>query len=189
MFELNQQNAKIAHVNLREEKHGEDDVLACDLKVEAKMSNTFLSQLHPTLRESLYERGPQLALDIADNPLPKLRFPLLVTPLKWEGKIQGGKVTLHAPVSDDDLVVFADVDELRLSPQDGGTIIVVFRAKFRPDGDQASRLPFLLGKLVEISVQKPTAEESKSPGNGGDMLGDGDDDSDGDPEGDQSDRK
>lgn len=170
MFELKNQNAKVAHVNLREEKHGEEDVLACDLKVEAKMSNDFLTQLHTGLKMSLYEQAAQADLD--ETHLPKLRYPLLENPLHWDGQIVGGKVTLHAAVSDDDLIVFADIDNLRLTPQDGGTVIIVFRAKFRPDGDQASRLPFLLGKAVEISIEKPVAEDS-SDLLGGDGNGDG----------------
>jgi hypothetical protein len=172
MFELENQSARVAHVNLREEKHGEEDVLACDLKFEAKMSNAFLRQLHPDLQGSLYERGSQLALDIGESvALPKLRFQLMAAPLKWEGKIVGGKVTIHAPISDDDLVIFADIGELRLSPQDGGTVIIGFRAQFLPDGDQAARLPFLLGKLVDISVQKPIAGEGTAEEHDDDLFG------------------
>lgn len=165
MFQLSRQNAKVAHVNLREEKHGDEDVLACDLKIEAKLPNSFLCQLHPELPASLYERGSEL--DLGDDHLSKLRYPLLTMPLQWEGKIVGGKVTLHAPVSDDDLIIFGDVDKLKLSPMDGGSVTVAFRAQFLPDGDQAARLPFLLGKLVEISVEKPQVEETQGELTGG----------------------
>jgi hypothetical protein len=93
MFELLNQSAKIAHVNLREEKHGEEDVLACDLKIETKMSNTFLSKLQPGLRESLYERGRSSRSTSATTRCRSCATQLLAGPLKWEGKIVGGRVT------------------------------------------------------------------------------------------------
>lgn len=180
MFELHEQSAKVAHVNLREEKHGDEDVLACDLRIETSMANAFLAQLHPDLLSSLYGRDGQL--DLGDNHLSKLRYPKLA-PLQWDGQITGGKITLHAPVSDDDLVIFADVDKLKLAPQDGGTVIVTFRAQFCPDGDQAGRIPFLLGKMVEISVEKPAAAAAD------DLVGDGEDESEDDGDGDDADPK
>ena len=172
MFELSNQMVKVAHVNLRAEKHGEEDVLACDLKFETKMPNTTLSTLNASLAGCLYERGQEL--DLGDDHVTKLRFPLIKYPLQWQSEITGGKVTLHAPISEDDLVLFGDVNELKLSPQDGGTVIVNFRVQFLPDGDQAARIPAMLGKMVEISVEKPVADSDDLAGDGGDDLDDND---------------
>ena len=158
MFNLDNQQAKIAHVNLREEKHGDDDVLACDVKIEAKLSNDFLSQLSPTLKWSLYDRDEEDMVSGQDkNHMPVLRYPLL-GPLKWDNGIVGGLFTIHAPVSKNDQEFFADVNNLTLSPQDGGTVLVSFRAQFRPDAKQVSNLAQLLGKQVEISVAPPAEE-------------------------------
>ncbi len=44
-FNLEKHTAKIAHINLREERHGDDPVLAVDIKVTADVPNDFLSYL------------------------------------------------------------------------------------------------------------------------------------------------
>jgi hypothetical protein len=75
-FHLENHAAHIGHLNLREEKHGEESVLAIDIKVEADVANDFLSYLSPTLKWSLYDK-PEKQQDLIEdaNHLPRLRYP------------------------------------------------------------------------------------------------------------------
>lgn len=160
MFTLETQACKAAHINVREEKHGDEDVLAVDLKITAKVSNDFLSQLHPTLKHSLYAKPdePDLANDAGYAPL--LRYSQIET-LKWTGEITGGTLTIHAPISKRNMIFTANVKDLRLTPEDGGTVGIQFTAQFNPDADHVARLVTLLGKTVDVSVEPPKDEVLK----------------------------
>lgn len=65
-FVLQKIAAVLAHVNLGEEKHGDEEVLRYDLKLDADVGNDFLTQLEPTLKAALYraegESGEQAPL-------------------------------------------------------------------------------------------------------------------------------
>lgn len=55
MIELNQR-VHITHVGNRIEMHGDEHVIATDIKIEVKVSNDMLSEFHPTLKSFLFER-------------------------------------------------------------------------------------------------------------------------------------
>lgn len=157
MFALERINAKIAHLNIRTEKHGDEEVKAVDLKIEAKLPNTFLSELHPTLKWSLYDKPTEPQLVDDEGYLPTLRYPKLGA-LNWDDQITGGQLTIHAPVSKKDLKFFSDINSLKIDPQDGGTINVTFRAQFTPTDDEIGKIAAVLGHSAEISVEPPKAE-------------------------------
>lgn len=153
MFKLDKQSAKIAHVNLREEKHGEDPVLACDVKIVADVANDFLTQLSPTLKASLYQaegEGSSAQPPLIDDGthLPVLRFPQL-GPLKWDAKMPAASVTLHSRPK---VELVADVNDLRLEPKEGGTVEITFRCQLEPNPEQVGQLGALLGHTVKVSV-------------------------------------
>lgn len=154
MFTLDRVNAKIAHINIRTEKHGEDDVKAIDLKLEMKLPNTFLSQLSSTLRWSLYDKPAEP--DLADDKdyLPTLRHPKM-GPIKWDDAVVGGDFIIHAPVSKNDLEFTADVNSLVLTPEEGGTVQVSMRAQFEPENDEIGKVAAFLGLSTEITITPP----------------------------------
>lgn len=164
-FMLKRQVAKVAHVNLREEKHGEESVLGCDVKVTADVPNTFLDQLSPTLRSSLYMAegeapGSQAPLVADATHLPVLRYAFL-DPLKASGlKMPMAKVVFHASRKDESVAVDADVNELRLEPLEGGTVSITFRVQFEPAPEAVARVSAMLGREVKVSVQPNDAPET-----------------------------
>lgn len=94
-FEISKTKGKVAHLNVREEKHGEDPVLACDVKIKADVSNKFLDELSPGLRAALFAKeGTQEPLVDGEDHLTVLRFPQLA-PQKWTVGMVGGEITLH----------------------------------------------------------------------------------------------
>ena len=74
MFTLKKQVAVLAHINIRDEKHGEDNVLAMDLKITADMPNTFLNQVAPGLLPALYKAEDGQAPLLDDGHMPVLSF-------------------------------------------------------------------------------------------------------------------
>jgi hypothetical protein len=158
MFALEKINAKIAHLNIRTEKHGEDDVKAVDLKLEAKLPNTFLAQLSPTLRWSLYDKP--VDPDLVEDPdyMPTLRYSKM-GPIKWDDQIVGGTLFIHAPVSKKDLAFSADVNSLVLHPEEGGSVFVSFRAQIYPKDDEIGKVAAVLGLNAEITIKPPVSTE------------------------------
>lgn len=151
-FHLEKQAAKIAHINLREEKHGEETVLAIDVKVTADVPNDFLSYLAPTLKWSLYEKQPgQGELIPDDNHLPHLRYTQLGE-LRWEGEMAKAEVLVSSIDRPEDVQMQADINNLKFEPKEGGTVAISFRLQLLPSGSQSATLVGLLGKEVRVSV-------------------------------------
>jgi len=163
-FSLKKQSAKVAHVNLREEKHGDEPVLACDVEVTADVPNTFLSQLSPTLKASLYQAegaqvGAQTPLIDDGTHLPVLLYPQLGR-IAWELKMPAAHVVLHGARKSEDVVLVADVNKLRLSPKEGGTVEIQFRCQFPPVPEQVGAVGAMLGRTVKVSVKPNDAPDS-----------------------------
>lgn len=159
MFELTNQQVRLANVNLRAELHGEDPKPAADLKIEAKLSNDALAQFHPTLKHFLYskdEEQPDLVSAQDNERVTRLRMPKL-GPLKWDTELVGARVVVHHGVNgkgDIDLEG-CNVNSFTLTAEEGGTVAISFRAQAHPDEKQIGKLSTLIGKDVEISVEPP----------------------------------
>lgn len=153
--ELKKQKAKVAHLNVREEKHGDDPVLAVDVKITADLPNTFLDVLGNRMRAAFYVREGEKAgetFDLDADHLPVLRFPQL-SPLKWKVGIVGGRFVLHGAKKAEDLLFEADVKELSLDPKEGGTVAVSFQAAVLPTSEELAKLGELLGHDVKVSLE------------------------------------
>ena len=107
-FELEKVKGKIAHLNVREEKHGEDPVLAVDVKIKADVTNKFLDELSPGLRQAFFAKEGAAQPDLEEDHLTVLRFPQLA-PQKWNVNLIGGEITLHGARKADDLAFQGNV--------------------------------------------------------------------------------
>lgn len=155
MFALKKQKAKVAHLNVREEKHGDDPVLACDVKLEADLGNHFLDELSKGLRAALYRAEGGRAgetFDMVADHLPVLRFPQLGKQ-KWEVGLVGAKLTLHVGKKADDLVFECDIKDAALEPLEGGTVTTVFQAAVLPTSEELAKLGEILGHEVKVSLE------------------------------------
>lgn len=159
MFSLLNQQSQIAHINVRQEKHGEEQVTALDIKVVVDVPNDFLSYLDPTLKWSLYTKTPGQDDLIEDKThLPHLRYGA-ITDLKWHGSMEKAAVTLHGAKRSHDIELEADVDKLVLSPRDGGTVGISFRVQVRPDPGMVAKIIAMLGIECKVTVT-PHDEEA-----------------------------
>lgn len=152
-FSLSAHQCKIAHINLREEKHGDEPVRAVDIKVECDVPNDFLSYLSPTLKQSLYAKAENQA-DMLDEPnyLPRLLYPDLGT-LGWAGSMTS-KVTLHSTTRARDTELHARVDKIKFTCRDGGTVGLSFRVATLPEEHVLGKIVGLLGLEIKVSVEE-----------------------------------
>ena len=153
MFNLTKRAAKIAHLNIREEIHGEDKVLAEDIKIQADVPNDFLVYLSPTLKWSLYEKADDTQGNLIedDTHFPRLRYSRL-SPLHWSIQMPNASFSLHGAKKSDSLELTANIDKLLLDCKEGGTVAITFRVSVYPTAQQSGFLASLLGQEVCISV-------------------------------------
>ncbi|WP_233866751.1 hypothetical protein [Paraburkholderia adhaesiva] len=167
MLALKRHTVKIAHLNLRTEKHGDKDVNALDIKITFDVPNGRLDDLAGGLRASLYEQsGKPDLLGPDKNHLTHLRFPQLGK-VKWGGA--WSPVGFHLHVGNgrgkgDLLFVQSKFDQVELTPKEGGTCTCVARAQVLPTPDETARLVGLLGHEVPASTDFTNAVGSDETG-------------------------
>lgn len=154
-FSLTKERALLAHLNTRTELHGDEDVPACDLKLELSLHNSTLNKLHPQLREVFYTADKQL--DIEADHLVNLRFPQM-SPFKWDLEIPRAVLTIHE--DDGDFIVQGKANKLQLELLEGGTTKMQLRFQMGEiDPSDAAHLFSLLRQTVSISLGAAEEEE------------------------------
>lgn len=155
MFDLDKKSCTLNHVNGRHEKHGEEDVLACDLKFKGDFDGDILAEFSPTLRSAMYmkKEGGDLADQGSDMPTA-VRFPNLVQPLKFTNELVGATVALDYGLQ---TITFdtANVNEFNVECNEGGTVTVTFRVQVRPSEEQLAKLFALLDTSVPVTITPP----------------------------------
>lgn len=172
VFELAEANAVLTNMNVRLEKHGNEEVLAHDLSFDYEMANTGLAMFAPALRACIYQRpqGPQAELEgVSDaDYMPSLRFPAL-SALKWgAGELIGAELRFHYGTTEKSHIVFdeAKICKYRMECKEGGTVLLSFQAQVHPNEKQAGQLSKLLvDKSCIISITPaPAPAELTSAG-------------------------
>lgn len=151
MFSLAKQPCKIAHLNLREQKEGDEDVLCCDIKLHADVPNGLLDQFAPGMRAAFYDK-PQDQMELGDDHRTVLRFPFLY-PLDLSTEMPDATFIIHGANKSENMEFVADVNKVTAGPKEGGTVALVFRAQIKPEPAEVGDLTELLGKLVKVSVK------------------------------------
>lgn len=166
MFELTQQQVKLSSVNPRAEIHGTEKKPACDLKFEYAADNGELARFAPDLRDALYKR-PDDQEDLIDpERLSVLRFPKMGA-FKYEHAGKGYTLVMDYGLGgDSNIELSADIDGFKLLPQNGGTVIIMFRAVVHPDEVAFGKLCSFVQREVEITLTPP------APNTIGELFGD-----------------
>lgn len=173
-FALKEETCRLQNVNPRPELHGENPKPAADLKLEVTLPNDELAQFDRRLKPFLYEKEtsqPDLISQADTDHLTQLRFPALGLPLKWAGEQVGGKLIVHRGIGPKSDLVIEDpiVNEFRIEPLEGGSVVVTFRVQFHPDEKAIGKLCMLTGTDIVVSVEPPKdvedelADEGKPP--------------------------
>lgn len=164
MFEISEGNVELVHKNERLEKHGDEDVLACDLNFVWETNNGMLALFAPDLRSAMYKRGDDVQAELVPDPdhLTSLRFPAMA-PFKWgSGDVIGGALTFHTGVSAKSNIKLDDVKvcKYRIECKEGGTVVIGFQVQCRPSEQQSGKLSkFLTDKQCIVSIVPPGSDD------------------------------
>jgi len=155
MLELETQLVKVMHVNVRNEKHGDEPVLGMDLRCRAMLSNDDLAMFSPTLKSSFYHKDDSVQGDLVTDKhyLPNLKNPK-IGPIKWDGTWEHQLLTVMNKVRKEDDIVLTDVriKKLVFDMKEGGTVFADFTAQAHPDEKTAARVIALLGQEVHMCL-------------------------------------
>jgi hypothetical protein len=186
MFSLNKESLNLANVNLRKEMHGEEQVLAVDLKLEFETSNAVLKKFSATLLDALYTQDPGAARDMI-NPdhAPTLRNPQMGE-IKWALEMPFVRFGVFADGTNEEEIVFsaAKCNHFRFVCKEGGTVLLTFRIqKSEPMEMDVTKLVFLMGKSIKVSLEpedEPEEVHAEFDRGTGGLFIDIDSDADGD---------
>ena len=164
MFEFKNKDVKVAHINIREEKHEDDPVLAVDVKLKGDMPNPALDKLAPGLLVSLYGATEEQEELFEGAPLTKLRYPAMGV-ITWAMSPLDVAITFHRVTKD--VRVVGTIKALKMVPKDGGTVEVTFTVQSTPEPDLVGQLSGMLGTDQESTLEllapkEPAAGTAKS---------------------------
>ena len=147
-LELSKVTATLENLNLRMEKSGEGKVPAADLKISAAQSADVLANFSPTLKSFLFHTDG--TLDLAGGMA--LRDPHLQFPIGRDEEMTGATVKIGFGVGEPMKFEDAKVNTFKLTPMDGGSVIVGFRVQCRPTPEQVAKLYTLQETGIELSL-------------------------------------
>lgn len=162
MFELEQAHAFIANVNPRAEKHGDENVLATDIKIEVTLGNACLDEFDGALRAALYREvraGEQQDL-IGDNAFGAVRFPR-IDAVKWDEEFPGYSITIESEMGLGDPIELDAVTlkKFAFAPMEGGSVAITFNAVCHPDAATTGALCQLIQDKCVLTLTPPAADE------------------------------
>ena len=159
MFEITtKQPVKLTAFNPRAEKHGKQAKPAADLLIEAPMSADCLRHFSPELREALYRPAEDQA-DLVQpdrNALTALRFQKM-SPFAWGWEGKGYSMIIDYGLGGDSDIVLEEctVKDFRISPQEGGTVMVKFRVVAHPDEKATGILGHRVQQNIDVLLTPP----------------------------------
>lgn len=158
MFELNQK-VKLKDVNARAEMHGDERKPAFDLTFEAACSNDILIHFHPELRSMLFKKNdsPDLVGQLDPEALTELRFTKLQSTLAYEWEGIGYSIVIPYGIGGPSDIRLGEVKlgKFKITPQNGGTVIVEFKAICHPETEDVGRLCEFIQREIDITVTPP----------------------------------
>ena len=164
-FERNRELMKLVHINVRGEKHGDEDETAVDLSFRANLPNDVLSEFSPTLKSSLYAKPDSPQQEIPDpNHLTEVKNPQLGS-LKWDLKYDFARVVVHHGIDGSNDLIFglARIKKFVITPKQGGTCEIQFQVQVHPEPKQSGVLLEILNQEVYVTIDPEGGEEEEDP--------------------------
>lgn len=161
MFDLNQ-TVKLANLNPRAEKHGEDTKPALDLKIEATCPSSVLIHFHHELRQHLFKKddNPDLVDQVTEGDgLTQLRYPKMGA-IKWDWEGQGYTAEVDYGLGGDSNIVLHDVkvDHFTIEAMNGGSVSLCFRIIAHPDPEDVGKLCEFIQREIDLVLTPPEAK-------------------------------
>ncbi len=166
MFDLTKQTVTFVNFNARTELNGETRKPASDLSCRAQLPNKILDAFYPGLLQMLYERPP--VPDLVEQAEPEagtaLRMPLLGLPLDWDLVLENRTLTIDYGLGDDQSNIVlpeCKVHKFKITPQNGGTVLVAWQITAHPDAKQAGWLYDHQQTEIVISLEEVKAADTQ----------------------------
>lgn len=160
MFEITEGDVLLAHVNVRTEKHGDEDVGAIDLKIKCRAANTILDLFDPRLRTTLFQRagGGQQADMHTPEHLPQRVFPHIPA-IAWDDKLEGYSAIIGTGLG---LVTVTlgqvKIHKFKFEPVDGGTVDITYTVSCNPSAEQVAAVYPLNGQGIILTLTPPKSD-------------------------------
>ncbi len=169
MFGLEKHDARITNLNLRKERHGEDEVAACDISVSLKSSALILDTFDKKLRKAFFEKpgkGEQQALPIDGNNLTALALPYLKEQ-KLDQKFDGYEARFDSLLEHIEPLFFADakVKLEKVTFIEGGSVDIALKVStvIAPEEDAELLAAWRRGEVL-LTLTPPDAAGEKQDG-------------------------
>lgn len=173
MFQLIEKTVDFLNMTTRDEKHGDEDVTAHDLKFRVDLPNTTLAMFSDQLLTAMFmpeEDAPDL---LGDAPLTRLRLGAGVEEIQWSaGELVGATLVMHYGIDTELRFGGSKVNNYRIEPKSGGTVSLTFRVQVYPDPDKIAHDSGLLTEMRARGVATITIipPEPKSENAEGDLA-------------------
>jgi hypothetical protein len=144
--------AKLRHVNIRGEVHGDKIVPGFDLAIAITVGNDVLDLFAPGLKAALFNGTAQGTLEgVPGSDAPVLRYAAL-GPLAWKEESAGYALTVDGGAGVPAIhVPGLKINAFGLKPLDGGSVELDFRCQ--STGEQTPDTLGALGALVQRQVR------------------------------------
>jgi len=152
-IEIDKTTAKIANVNIRKEKHGEDEKVACDLKLSFLTGCAFLDQLAAETIEMPYEK---LLYDERGN-----KVALGISAISYSNQYEDHEIMLSQHIAEEENQCFSDVkiNKIAVTIESNKSVGVSIRCQFYPEEDQLTWLAERMTHEIELTVVPPKQED------------------------------
>lgn len=169
MFSLARTTVKLAHVNIRPEMRGPDEVRALDLKIESTHPQSVLDEIAPDLLDSFFFDGDrrfpdsvgddELNVD-ADADAPHLRDLRIAWPVAMEFDGVGYTLRIQRGIGAPIEFGGVKINRLRVEPLEGGSVNLTMRVQISPVEDvQIGMVSGMLRRQIEIELIPPSAAD------------------------------
>lgn len=162
MFQLQNHTVKVASFNPRSERHGDDNKLAADIKIQLCCTSGALDEFDKSLRAALYRKpakGEQQDLIAGPDGLTAVKFPRIGA-VRWDEEFPGYELTIEGGLGLTEPLVLVDVTLRKFSfePLEGGSVAVTFSVICHPEPEEAGQLCALIQEDAEITLTPPTKQ-------------------------------
>lgn len=164
---------KLANVQTRVEKHGDEDCLAIDLSIIWNTNNRALTGIQKQLRNALFcdlrqeEGGDQAEMDLPVDEMPNVRVPGMDYPVKLDFQQVGARVEVAYGIDDTTAIVLqlCKVHKFRITPIEGGSAEVKFAVSSSADIDDhiIGTLSILQQRDISLKLNMPDIEQPEPP--------------------------
>jgi hypothetical protein len=164
MFQLDKQTVKLSNFNARSELNGETRKPAADISCSAQLPNSILDSFDAALRQFLYmpPANPDLAEQANPDAATALRLPLLGLPLDWSLVLENRKLTIDYGLGDEKsniVLVECKVHKFKITPQNGGSVLVAWQISAHPDAATAGWLYDHQQQEIVISIEDAAPQD------------------------------